>query len=280
MVAAVGFMFAAGNASAASPIPVTGSTLVSGNTDGSTSATCAPKSRVSAVGFTTTTTSTVGVILHTLSPTPTGVSVGAINLSSITGQLTGTAYCSKLPHKKKKKKKKNRAAEAKKKKKKKKVTPLVVASSTTSLAGVSEGSATATCPTGLTVRTGGFDVPLVGGELHSLVKSAQLIAPNQWQVTADSDSSSTASVTAIALCGKGPAVTPASATTTFASETPHSATATCPAGKKVAFGGFVKGGSNTTAAYVSGLQRTSDTTVQTDAMPFEVGTITSTGYCA
>src|SRR5262249_14931526 len=151
----------------------------------STSSSCPPKTRVSAVGFTTTTNPAVGVIIHTLSPTPTGVSVAALNLSSQPGQLSGTAYCSKLPKKKKKRKKgahKGAALEAKKKKKKKKVTPLTVVSSTTSLAGISGGSATATCPSGTTVRTGGFDLPLVAGQLEAQVSAAELIAPNQWRM--------------------------------------------------------------------------------------------------
>jgi hypothetical protein len=280
VTAAGAFLLAAGTASAASPIPVSSSTPDGPDAPASTSATCPAKTRVSAVGFTTTTNPAVGVIIHTLSPAPRGVSVAALNLSSQPGQLSGTAYCSKLPKKKKKKGAHKGVALEAKKKKKKKVTPLTVASSTTSLAGISGGSATATCPSGTTVRTGGFDLPLVGGQLEAQVSAAELIAPNQWRMSAVSNSSSTASVTAIALCGKGPAVTPATATTTFTGPIPHSAVANCPAGKTVAFGGFVVSAGDPSGVYVSGMQRISDASFQTDAMTFVPGSITSTAYCA
>jgi hypothetical protein len=287
-IMALGAMLVVGvasNASAATITPVTNTVAIPSDQVGSTTALCPTRTQVSAAGFATTTNPDQGVVIASMIPSPAGVAVTAVDFGD-DGQLSGTAYCAQVPKKKKKKKKhakKGTATVAKKKKKKKKPVPLTQVSATTSLTGLTGGSATATCPPRTSVRTGGFDTAVSpDGNLQAIVKSGQLVGPSQWQVGADAsgDPSTPASVTAIALCGPGPPVTPATATTQLTSETPFTATAGCPAGTSVAFGGFSEGGDFTADTYVSGLARTTDSTWQTTDFPFEAGSITSIAYCA
>jgi hypothetical protein len=286
--AALGVVLLLGVASHASAAPVTAVTsTVAAPEDqpASTSAVCPARTQVSAVGFTTTTNIDQGVVIASMVPSPAGVSVSAFDFGD-SGQLTGTAYCAQVPKKKKKKKKKHAkkgtaSVAKKKKKKKKKVIPLTQVSATSSLSGVADGSATVTCPAGTSVRTGGFSTPVdPGGGLEAVVKSGELIGPSQWRVGADSTGDPTAAVTAVALCGAGPAVSGQGAETVFTSEIPFTATATCPSGQSVAFGGFAESGSQTDSTYVSGLERTSDSSWQTTDFPFENGSIRSIAYCA
>ena len=276
----------ASNASAATITPVTNTVGIPSDQTGSTTALCPARTQVSAAGFATTTNPDQGVVIASMIPSPAGVSVTAVNFGN-DGQLSGTAYCAQVPKKKKKKKKHAKKGTAtvakKKKKKKKKAVPLTQVSATTSLTGLTEGSAIATCPAKTTVRTGGFSTPVSpDGSLQAIVKSGQLLGAGQWQVGADAsgDPSAPASVTAVALCGAGPPVTAATATTQLTSETPFTATAGCPAGTSVAFGGFAEHGDFTFNTYVSGLARTTDSTWQTTDFPFEAGSITSIAYCA
>jgi hypothetical protein len=284
---ALSVMGVASNASAATITPVTNTVGIPSDQVGSTTALCPARTQVSAAGFATTTNPDQGVVIASMIPSPAGVSVTAVNFGN-DGQLSGTAYCAQVPKKKKKKKKHAKkgtatVAKKKKKKKKKKAVPLTQVSATTSLTGLPEGSAIATCPPNTTVRTGGFSTPVSpDGSLQAIVKSGTLLGAGQWRVAADAsgDPSAPASVTAIALCGAGPLVTAATATTELTSETPFTATATCPPGTSVVFGGFEEHGDSTFNTYVSGLARTTDSTWQMTDFPFEAGSITSIGYCA
>jgi hypothetical protein len=271
-----------GSAWAAEPKAVTNSVAVAADGVATTSATCPAKHEVSGLGYTTTTNSSQGTVLTSLVPTPRAVTVTAKQLSSNAGQLTGTAYCTKVAKKKKKKKKgagKSASASAPKKgkKKKKRVAPKQF-SATAALPTDGSGAAVVTCPPGRTVRSGGFSVALDGaGEPTALPSALELIAPNQWRVSADALGDS-GSVTAIALCGKGRPVSSGQATVVYQDSFPHTATAVCPAGKTAAFGGYRETG-ETTAHYESGFVRSGSNAWAVTAFPFEPGEITAIAYC-
>jgi hypothetical protein len=240
------------------------------------SVTCPPKTQVQAVGVASTVNNSQALAVNQMVPSPTGVSVRGVNLPGNASQLTSIAYCAKVQVKKKKAKK--GATSAKKKKKKKKKNPLVQVSATTSLSGVSTGAATATCPSGTTVRTGGFDTG-PGGDVYQVAPIAgELIAPNQWRVTADTAGAPGDSITAVAICARGPTVTASTAATEFVSPDPQWAVAKCPFGS-VAFGGFNTGGSGS-SVYLSGLERIADAAWRTTVYPTAPGTVTSIAYCA
>jgi hypothetical protein len=244
---------------------------------GSTSVSCPPKTQVQGAGVVSSLNASQGLAVNQMIPSPTGVSVRAVNLSGDPGQLTSIAYCAKVQTTKKKKAKKG-ATSAKKKKKKKKKNPLVQVLATTSLAGVNTGSATATCPSGTTVRTGGFDTG-PGGDTYDVAPIAgELIAPNQWRISADDASNPGDSITAIALCARGPAVSASTAATEFVSPDPQWAVAKCPSGS-VAFGGFNTGGTGS-SVYLGSLERIANAAWRTTVFPTVDGTVTSIAYCA
>ena len=237
---------------------------------------CPAKTQVQGVGFSSTTNDDQGLVANSMVPTPTGVSVRAVNLAGERSQLTSIAYCAKVPVKKKKKAKKG-ATSAKKKKKKKKKNPLVQVTSTTSLSGVNTGSATVTCPTGTTVRTGGFDTAPGGDTFDVQVTAGSLGPANQWHVGATTAGNPGDSLTAVALCARGPTLTLSDAFTTFVGPDPQWAVAHCFSGS-VAFGGWDT--FNTDGVYLSGLERIADADWRVTAQPFNSGQLASVAYCA
>lgn len=239
------------------------------------SVSCPPKTQVQGVGFSSTTNDTQGLTASSMVPTPTGVSVRAVNQAGERSQLTSIAYCVKVQTKKKKAKK--GAASAKKKKKKKKKNPLIQVTGTTDLSGQSEGTAVATCPSGTTVRTGGFDTA-PGGDIFDVQISAGSLGPaNTWQVGATTAGNPGDSLTAVALCARGPAVTAANAFTTFVGPDPQWAVAHCSSGS-VAFGGWNT--FNGPGVYISGLERIAEADWRVTVQPFTPGQVASVAYCA
>jgi hypothetical protein len=236
---------------------------------------CPPKTQVQGVGFSSTTNDDQGLVANSMVPTPTGVSVRAINLAGERSQLTSIAYCAKVQTKKKKAKK--GAVSAKKKKKKKKKNPLIQVTGTTNLTGQSTGTAVATCPAGTTVRTGGFDTAPGGDAFDVQVTAGSLGPDNTWHVGAITDGSPGASLTAVALCARGPTLTPSNAFTTFVGPDPQWAVAHCFAGS-VTFGGWNT--FNTDGVYLSGLERIANADWRVTAQPFNPGQIASIAYCA
>ena len=276
---------------AAPAATVTSNTATAGapaDSPASASANCPAKQHVVAAGFATTTTPTQGVLATSLVPTATGVTAGALNVSGTAGSVSGTAYCTpnaptKKGKKKKKKKAKHAAAAKKKKKKKHKKpsNPQVLSGTWPIPGGAATGTATVTCPQGKTVRGAGFStVPVTGGTY--VLSSLELVSPSQVRAVVEGYSLPTnaTTVTATALCGTGPAlgtvIGPAASIPAGASGT---STASCPAGKTVAFGGLTEGGT-TVVAYPDGLARASSSSVTASAFSNAAGqTVTAIAYC-
>ncbi|MFN8159925.1 MAG: hypothetical protein U0R52_02615 [Solirubrobacterales bacterium] len=140
----------------------------------------------------------------------------------------------------------------------------------------------ATCPRGASVRFGGYTssadsyVGLVGLERPSA---------RRWKVTAYADSDGPRTVSAVAMCGKGPApVSVARKTVTIAPDAQGTATVRCPRGRELALGGFADAPFHPRAGdeggpYVDGLERTSPRSWTARAYSFSAGRITSIAYC-
>ncbi len=201
------------------------------------------------------------------------------------GTLTGTAYCTRTNPKKKKKKGKGKgkkgadalAAKKKKKKKKKKRKPPFPVSATTPFGPSDpEAEAVVSCPTGTTVRSGGFDT--TGVAATPIVM--QLVSPTQWRVVVQEAESGATTVTAVALCGKGPALTASpGAPIPVPPSGEIAATASCPAGQRVAFGGFTLIGP-TGGGLVKRIRRVDDAVFEVAARGTEPALLlTPTAYC-
>ena len=279
VVAAAGITALAMSASAGAAEPPTGVSdtvqVAATQLSATSSVGCPPKTQVQGVGFASTTNNTQGLVATSMVPSPTGVSVRAVNLAGERSQLTSIAYCAKVQVKKKKAKK--TATSAKKKKKKKKKNPLIQVTGTTSLSGLSTGSAVATCPTGTTVRTGGFDTAPGGDTFDVQISGGSLGPANTWHVSALTEGFPGDSLTAVALCARGPTLTPSDAFTAFAGPDPQWAVAHCFTGS-VAFGGFNT--FDTPGVYLSGLERIAEADWRVTALPFNPGQVASIAYCA
>jgi hypothetical protein len=239
------------------------------------SVSCPPKTQVQGVGFASTINGGQGLAASSMVPTPTGVSVRAANLAGERSQLTSLAYCAKVQTNKKKAKK--GATSAKKKKKKKKKNPLIQVTGTTDLSGQSTGAAVATCPAGTTVRTGGFDTAPGGDSFDVQITAGSLGPDNTWHVGATTDGNPGDSLTAVALCARGPTITPSEEFTTFIGPDPQWAVAHCFSGS-VAFGGWNTFG--TGGVYLAGLERIAEADWRVTAMTFVPGQVASLAYCA
>jgi outer membrane biosynthesis protein TonB len=242
---------------------------------------CAAGEHVGAAGFSAAANDDSGVWLTGLAPTPTTLKATSINAGD-PGLLTATAYCTspdKAAKKKKKKKKKKKgkgksasssqdnavsAKKGKKKKKKKKKKqastppPTQVASVSTIPAGANTGTATVTCPSGTTVRAAGFDTASTEGDIYFL---SSLTSPTPTTVKIDVERwpfpDDPIALTAIALCGSGPALTAVPGNEAVVpNDGTATSTATCPSGTKVAYMGY---SDNSTGTYPTGLTRVSDT---------------------
>ena len=253
----------------------------------SANAACVGNERVSMAGFTSTINFDQAALVSAMAPSVTGVKASAFNPGD-PGTLTAIAYCTPPPKakKKKKKKKKKHAAPAKKKKKKKKKKPapppqVVSATSPITPIGANFATATVTCPSGKTVRAGGFEAGVTADDGYSL-SSLELLSPTQLKVVVDEFGFGAVqtTVTAIALCGTGPALTTAAGPAAIIPEDGTGAsTASCPAGKTVAFGGVKEGIAG--GAYISSLTRSSNTAVTASAFSFNPNdTVQAIAYCA
>jgi hypothetical protein len=291
LLAVVAAMFLPGSSAMAAPVkPTSATTPIAAGAEGSATATCGRGHHVAAAGFTNTLREgQSGVILARMVPTPTAVTTGGLNVGG-DGSTTATAYCTKTnPVKKKKKKGQTKkgqsaaAAKGKKRKKKKQRKPPVAVSATTPIAGTDEtGTATATCPGGTTVRAGGFDTGSsvsAGNIAHPL--DLELASPTQLRVRVHNFSATANSVTAIALCGKGPGLTAVEATTALpVGGNGAPATATCPGGRRVAFAGFRSGYEQLGELFISALVRVSDSQAQATGYAVDMGnTVTAIAYC-
>ena len=101
----------------------------------------------------------------------------------------------------------------------------------------SSGTATVKCPSGKVVVAGGF---ATSPNTVFAVQRLMRVGTNRWQVSGYLRYGITkrTKLTAIAYCGKGPAPKPVSKTVKLTSAGGR-ATATCPSGKKLVFGGMV-----------------------------------------
>jgi hypothetical protein len=86
------------------------------------------------------------------------------------------------------------------------------------------------------------------------------------------------SLTAVALCARGPALTGSTASTEFVGPDPQWAVAKCPSGS-VAFGGFNTGGTGS-STLLSGLERIAEADWRTTVFTNAPGTVNSIAYCA
>jgi hypothetical protein len=129
------------------------------------------------------------------------------------------------------------------------------------------------------VRGAGFDTTSSEGDIYHLTS---LSSPTPTTVKIDVvrwiGATDPVALTAIALCGTGPALTavPGNAAP-IGNDAAATSTATCPTGTKVAYMGYSDSGS---ASYPTGLARTSDTTATASAWSTTGGdTVTVTAYC-
>ena len=253
---------------------------------------CQKGERLTMAGFSSTVNdSGQAAFVTAMAPTGTALKASAYNPGE-PGTITATAYCSKDAKKKKKKKGKKKgkkgseaAATAKGKKKKKKKKKKAAPPFTAATATVSQGfpddeiTATATCPAGTTVRAGGFDTVSITDDAY-IANEMTMPSPTELTVNVKQFGfdEGPSSVTAIALCGTGPPLTAAPAPDTpIVNNGTATSTATCPAGKKVAFGGFAQG--PTDPAIYTGLTRASDTAVSVSAYGDTGGVYHAIAYC-
>ena len=280
----VAAIFLLSSSAMAAPVkPTSATTPIASGQEGSSTATCGRGHHVAAAGFSNTMSETQGVIAIRMVPTPTAVTTSGVNAGG-DGSTTATAYCTKTnPVKKKKKKGKQAAAAKGKKKKKKKRKPPVAVSSATQIAPSDEsGTATATCPAGTTVRAGGFDTGSslsAGNVAHPL--DLELASPTQLRVRVHNFTATANSVTAIALCGKGPGLTAVESTLALpVGGNGATATATCPGGRRVAFAGFRSGFEQFGELFIGALVRASDSQAQATGYAIDNGnTVTAIAYC-
>lgn len=123
--------------------------------------------------------------------------------------------------------------------------------------GANTGTATVSCPSGTTVRAAGFDTASTEGDLYHL---SSLTSPTPTTVQIDVERwpvpANPVALTAIALCGSGPALTAVPGNSAVVPNNgTGTSTATCPTGTKVAYMGYTD---NSTGSYPTGLTRVSD----------------------
>ncbi len=159
------------------------------------------------------------------------------------------------------------------------------------------GTATATCPAGKVLVAGGFGTPTAAANPagpttpRSLVTAAHRVTGNTraWKVTILNVINTPTTVTARAYCAAGPAPTEKITTVAVPPNGPAltSASATCPAPKRLLFGGFVGTygaglGFTNPGVTMFGLRAESTTkwTVAAwNSSGFTAGTIKSIAYC-
>lgn len=198
------------------------SIVLAGNSSGGTTVRCLARERVTGMGFETQTDQATGVVITSLVPAPRKVRGTAISLANNGGYVDVTAECGKRPRR--------RALRRTK----------IVRKSVT-VAGGTEEVVIARCPRGLSVRAGGWKGAFVAAPGGPGIVVADLFrpAPRNLRVRGVNGGAAEGTLTAIALCGKGPALRPRAASTTRTDGAQEaSALARCPAGRVPGFGGF------------------------------------------
>lgn len=147
-------------------------------------------------------------------------------------------------------------------------------------------SATAKCPSGMRLAAGGFraDIAPSGNGALVYVDGLERVGKSKWRASAINDGSAPGKVEALAYCYAGSY--PVSTVTQSVLVSPGntgSVTATCPAGKTVAFGGVRSEhyGSGGGELQLSSMRRFGKRGWKVSALKFvnEIGRLTAVAYC-
>lgn len=255
-------------ASAGSVSSSTTTVAVAGYSGGTTSASCPKGKKLVTAGFGTTTNKTVGEVVTEMNPlSATKIRTGAFNLSPLQGRLRATAYCAKT--------------------KKTKLTRVV---GTVQSAPGAAFTVQTKCPKGTSVRIDGFAVAASAPGIYSTLNSMKLESPRVLVVKASpppvavragtprGGTINPGSVSAVAICGKGPKLTKVAKSVPIAQSAKTTATANCPDRKHLAFGGFA-GTDAVVGNYLSKLSRSGDRSSSASAFSFNNSSVTSIAYC-
>jgi hypothetical protein len=208
-------------------------------------------------GFHTTTNGRVGVIVSALKPTSAAWEADATNLSANPGKLTSTAYCGREPR-------------------------LQRVVGQTAVPAFAQGSVTATCPTGTSVRLGGFSASMAATNSgpQVIVDAFKRVSTRRWQVSAANGGGAPGSLTAIAECGKGGRLSTVARRTKVTSSG-SSVSARCPAGLHVVMGGFLDAPISAAGPFINGLAAASGGRAWKASAfsPNSTGHLTAIAYC-
>jgi hypothetical protein len=230
---------------------------------GSVTARCSAGRTIVLGGFKANTSADVGLVAAADEPSSRSAwTAGATNTFVNSGQVTGIAYCGP-------------------RKRLKRVTKTVTVAAQ-SASNTPNAVATALCPKGMTVRSGGFDAdvsPQVDGP-GLLVTRMGLAGPRKWKVGASNFGPAPGQLRATALCGSGPKLRAADRKTLFTGGT-SAATARCQSGKVVA-GGFRVTEASDDGPYLRELSRPAAKRWRAGAFKFPGGgaRVVAVAYCA
>ena len=231
---------------------------------GSASSHCAGSGHLSLMGAKASSGPTRGLVISGLRPRSRAARAAASNVFANPAKLAVTAYCSRAQ-------------------------PLRVVSKRVEVEAAKEGTpghrkVTATCPPGESVRLAGFGAGLVPQPQGASIVVNQMRRSGPRSVTVGGVNRGTEKgpLKAIAGCGAGGALDAHRASTKLPGDGGRSAaTARCPHGEHVVFGGFQAKGNDGAGPYLRSLARPAPNRWRVGAFQFKRpnGTLKAIAYC-
>lgn len=239
------------------------SKVVTGGSTESATVRCPPGQRLTGVGFETKTDPGNGFLIKSLVPLARKARGSVVGLSPppTSGYFDLYGDCARRPARPR-------------------LRATRVVRATTSVAPGTEGFASARCPRPLTVRTAGF-VSDLSATNRSSVSHLSRPAPRRVRAGAINSDVVVRSITAVALCGRGPSLRSFAATDTQAADPAEaSALARCGGGRKLAFGGFDTNSTPTDRVFIREMRRVGTRSLRASTFSFDPNSqVTAIAYC-